>query len=95
MDMIAGTYQSIAGDMMCEPGGNGLECCYGPSPDCRQMLHLTMGADGESLTGEWEHKDRRKGPIEFGLDKNCNITDGNWGFAKGKLTQLWIIKGRQ
>jgi hypothetical protein len=74
---IAGTYASSYGPIVCEPGGTGLECCYGGS--CRKRLHLELAKDGRSLTGEWRYQNGQNGPAELDLTESCELTHGRAG----------------
>jgi hypothetical protein len=90
---IAGTYASGYGPIVCEPGGMGLECCYGGS--CGKRLHLELANDGRSLTGEWRYQNGQNGPAEFGLTESCELTHGRWGYASNPANQSWKVAGRK
>jgi hypothetical protein len=92
-EQIAGTYRSIAGDIICKPVGSHLECCYGGA-SCQKMLHLGVTPNGRSLSGEWEHRGRQKGPAEFALTGNCELSHGRWGFAANRMNH-WRVVGRK
>jgi hypothetical protein len=92
-ESIAGTYRSIAGDIICKPVGSRLECCYGGA-SCQKLLHLGVTANGRGLSGEWEHRGRQKGPAEFALTDKCELSDGRWGFAANRMNN-WKVVGRK
>lgn len=94
VELIAGTFESVAGDITCVPGGIGLECCYG-TQECRQMLNLRLTPNLQHLSGEWEHYGRAKGPVKFALTEKCDITHGVWGFSKDKMQNRWVVGERK
>jgi hypothetical protein len=90
--MVAGTYASSYGPIVCEAGGKGLQCCYGGS--CQKRLSLSMAEDGRRLTGEWRYDDGQNGPAEFKLKENCALSDGRWGYSPNQATNGWSVTGR-
>ncbi len=89
---VSGTYSAAWGPIKCNPNGAGLRCCYGSG--CKWTLQLELSGNGRKLEGNWDHNDGQQGPVEFGLNENCELSSGRYGYKAGQLTSGWSVTGK-
>ncbi|MGH6916610.1 MAG: hypothetical protein ACREJ0_02800 [Geminicoccaceae bacterium] len=94
VEMIAGTYRTTWGDIVCKPAGPVLECCHGAAR-CQKTLYLELMPDGRHLVGRWEQWNGVEGPAEFGITDTCDLTHGRWGNPQKPANRAWNVAGRK
>ncbi len=93
MVQIAGIYNSGYGALECAPDGPGLSCCYLYRGDaCVQGIRLAFNADQSMLVGDWVYQDGSSGKVQFGVNRDCTLSNGKWGY--GAPTTTWTVTGR-
>lgn len=94
IEAAAGTYRTQHGDLICRPGGGGLDCCYGEQ--CQGTMGLRRARNPLLVTGEWvDPQTRTQGEVTFTVGPDCSLTSGSYRLRNNFHGSAgWLVFGR-